>query len=39
LRKRKKRIAALFLSGVPLQYLGFIAALVLAVLFIEGTAE
>jgi len=39
LRKRKKRIAALFLSGVPLQYLGFIAALALAVLLIEGTAE
>ena len=36
-RRHRKRIAALVVSGVPLQYLGAIAVLALVTLVVEGS--
>jgi hypothetical protein len=39
LRKRRKRIAAFVMSGVPLQYLGLIAIFAAISLLVEATIE
>ena len=39
LRRRRKRIAAFLMSGVPLQYLGLIAIIAIISLLVEATIE